>query len=135
MCQREYHVRMPTDDYFAMLDMFAYGRLVRYRLGAGRWEEFRRTVAGKVVALGLNQIEYTSRRTRASEGYRRARLGCSRCGRRAEQATTYLALALVLRHESTPVRVWILPTQVDRSDDNQRAEENGREHHEPRGRY
>jgi hypothetical protein len=59
--QREYEVRLPTEDYLAMLDLFAYGRFVRQRLGAVRWQEFRRTVAGKAAALGLNQIEYTSR--------------------------------------------------------------------------
>ncbi len=59
--EREYQVRMPTNDYLAMLDMFAYGRFVRHRLGAARWDEFRHTVAGNVAALGLNQVEYTSR--------------------------------------------------------------------------
>ena len=59
--QREYDVRMPTEEYLAMLDMFAHGRFVRHRLGAARWEEFRRTVAGQVAALALNEIEYTSR--------------------------------------------------------------------------
>ena len=59
--QREYRVTMPTEDYLAMLDMFAYGRFVRHRLGAAPWEEFRRIVAGKVAGLALNQIDYTSR--------------------------------------------------------------------------
>jgi SAM-dependent methyltransferase len=59
--QRKYDVRMPTEDYLAMLDMFAYGRFVRHRLGAARWDEFRHTVATNVSALGLNQVEYTSR--------------------------------------------------------------------------
>jgi len=59
--EREYQVRVPTNDYLAMLDMFAYGRFVRHRLGAARWDEFRHTVAGNVAALGLNQVEYTSR--------------------------------------------------------------------------
>ncbi len=59
--QREYHVTMPTDDYLAMLDLFAYGRLVRHRLGSARWQEFRQSVGAKVAAHGLKQIEYTSR--------------------------------------------------------------------------
>src|SRR5262249_11257024 len=59
--QREYQVRMLTDDYLAMLDMFAHGRFVRHRLGAARWQEFRHTVAAKVAALGLGHVEYRSR--------------------------------------------------------------------------
>ncbi len=59
--QREYLVTMPTDDYLAMLDLFAYGRFVRHRLGPARWREFRQSVAGKVAAHGLKQIEYISR--------------------------------------------------------------------------
>ena len=51
---------MPTEDYLAMLDMFAYGRFLKHHLGPARWQEFRHTVAGKVVAHELNQIEYTS---------------------------------------------------------------------------
>lgn len=59
--QRDYQIRMPTEDYLAMLDMFAYRRFVRHRLGPARWEEFRASVAGKVAALRLTRIEYTSR--------------------------------------------------------------------------
>ena len=59
--QREYPVTMPTEDYLSMLDLFAYGRFLRHRLGRARWEEFRASVGGKVAAHGLSQIEYTSR--------------------------------------------------------------------------
>ncbi len=59
--QREYRVSMPTEDYLAMLDLFAYGRFIRHRLGPARWEEFRESAVRKVAAHGLTQIEYTSR--------------------------------------------------------------------------
>ena len=59
--QREYPVTMPTNAYLAMLDLFAYGRFLRHCLGRARWEEFRESVARKVAAHGLKQIEYTSR--------------------------------------------------------------------------
>jgi len=57
---REYRVTMPTADYLSMLDLFAYGRFVRHRLGAARWEAFRESVAAKVSSHELKQIEYTS---------------------------------------------------------------------------
>ncbi len=59
--QREYRVTMPTEDYLSMLDLFAYGRFLRQHLGPARWQEFRESVATKVAAHGLRQIEYTSR--------------------------------------------------------------------------
>ncbi len=59
--QREYRVTMPTDDYLSMLDLFAYGRFLCWRLGPEQWQTFRESVAAKVAAHGLKQIEYTSR--------------------------------------------------------------------------
>ncbi len=59
--QREYRVTMPPDDYLAMIDLFAYGRFLRHRLGPGRWREFRETVAAKVAVHGLEQVEYIAR--------------------------------------------------------------------------
>jgi SAM-dependent methyltransferase len=59
--QREYRVAMLTDDYLSMLDLFAYGRFLRQHLDTARWQEFRESVAAKVAAHGLKQVEYTSR--------------------------------------------------------------------------
>lgn len=58
---RDYLVTMPAADYLSMLDLFAYGRFVRQHLGSGRWPEFRESVAAKVAAYGLKQVEYTTR--------------------------------------------------------------------------
>ncbi len=57
--KREYRVTMATEEYLTMLDLFAYGRFLRYRLGASRWEAFREAVAAKVRADGTTQTEYT----------------------------------------------------------------------------
>ncbi len=59
--RREDPVTMPTEDYLTMLDLFAYGRFLRHRLGPVRWQEFRASVATKVAARDLKQVEYTSR--------------------------------------------------------------------------
>jgi ubiquinone/menaquinone biosynthesis C-methylase UbiE len=58
--QREYPVTMPIEEYLAMLDLFAYGRFLRYRLGPIQWEAFRKAV-GEKVADGMKQINYTGR--------------------------------------------------------------------------
>lgn len=59
--QREYRVTMPTEDYLSMLDLFAYGRFLRQHLSPAQWQAFRESVAAKVAAFGLKQVEYTSR--------------------------------------------------------------------------
>jgi len=56
-----YPVTMSPDDYLAMLDVFLYGRVVRYRLGAARWRAFKKRVAEKLHAREVTRVEYIAR--------------------------------------------------------------------------
>jgi len=59
--QRDYRVTMLAEGYLSMLDLFACGRFVRQQLGSEQWPTFRKSVAEKVAAHGIKEIEYTSR--------------------------------------------------------------------------
>lgn len=59
--QREYRLSLATADYLSRTEAFTYGRFMRWKLGAERWQEFRERFAEKVHTHFGGCVEFTSR--------------------------------------------------------------------------